>query len=71
LSSEFKYNFWNENLEYLDNDDYYYSSYEGKKLNDTFKPEVHIIPDANKKGRNKIIYECQLPKPDVCFCYLY
>ena len=59
-----KYNFLKENLEYFTVEDEYYW-YEGKKLNDSYKPDVYILPDRNKKGRKMIIYECKLPKSDV------
>ena len=51
-------------MEYFDPDDEYYW-YEGKKLNNTYKPEVYILSDKVKKGRKMIIFECRVPKSDV------
>jgi hypothetical protein len=64
LLSKFKYNFLTESLEYYNNVDEYYW-FDGKKLNDTHRPEVKIISDNRKRGRKQIIFECQLPKSDV------
>ena len=59
-----RYNFFTESLEYFySGDDYYW--YEGKKLNDTYKPDVYIVSDSVRRNRKKIIFECRLPKSDV------
>ena len=39
--------------------------YEGKKLNETMRPEVFISSVNNRDNRKKITFKCSLPKSDV------
>ena len=59
-----RYNFEAQRLQYFNAGETYLLN-EGKILNETSNPQVHIIKDTLQKDKRKIIFECKLPLSDV------